>query len=221
MANAATRHIVPTTVCPTSLGSVERLLQSKLLERTSKEYHEKRGAYKLFGMPSSGLTKSELRKHLMIFGIMLGDTDMDQFFQRYGPRNGKIDWHNFINKVMPEDFPDRTSMSTTPWASTAVVSSLPVSRHVVMRPHLKRGHNPLGFSIEKVSTAEVEKLIKEKVAQKVITKLDFKKQIYQLLDRPQNGLTLAVFKNLKTRLNIPCTDAQIEALMNKYDKRGS
>jgi hypothetical protein len=55
---------------------IERLIRTKILERTGKGVHEIRQAYNVFGRPSKGISFEALRMQLCKFGVILAEEDL-------------------------------------------------------------------------------------------------------------------------------------------------
>lgn len=90
-----------------NLDTIEKIIQDKIVERSRNSTELLRQAYYLFGRPKDGVTKEILQHTLTVkMGMELKKEELDALFHRYdSDGNGSIDFYEFVQNVMPKDFP--------------------------------------------------------------------------------------------------------------------
>ena len=112
---AADRHgqadQVPTVAAQEqmTLDELQRIIQQKIEQRAPRPQVQFMTAYKMFGSPKDGLTPDMFKTNLWRMGIPISKSEVDALFRRFDANNsGKMDFYEFIQGVMPTDYPVRS-----------------------------------------------------------------------------------------------------------------
>ena len=84
------------------------MLQDKIVAGTKKATDVLRHAYCMFGRPQDGITAESFKHQVRQLGIPATNEDCRKLFKRYDTDgNGRLDFYEFINNLMPKDYPSK------------------------------------------------------------------------------------------------------------------
>jgi len=220
-----------------NFDDIEKLIRTKILERTGKGVHEIRQAYNVFGRPAKGISFESLKMQLRKFGLILDDEDLRAFFRRWDKDgNGVIDFYEFIHGVLPNDYPDekaladslsssqKSHLTTNLWGPmNSIDTSTPKSRPRTSNPAFSPLHKfPASLSKWEWTTEDMERIIRQKILERGQSSKDLLQQAYSLFGRPIDGLTYDNFRStLVRKFGLPFTEEQLKQLFTLYDKDSS
>ena len=217
-----------------SMAQLDAMVREKILSRTGKEFQQVRDVYQAFWNPGSSISGADLRKHLARFQVTLSDGDFERYSASFGgSATGDIPWSAFCARVLPPDYPARPSAFaqpsasapaklslTQPWYSMKSVREQPVAKHVVPRTRIDRGYDPLPVPVKGSAAPTLpamRTLLSRKLAERVVSSLDSRQQVYALFDRPKAGLSYEPFaRALRYKLALPLGDAELQELFGSY-----
>ena len=165
-----------------SLEMIEKQMQMKIEQHTSKRSDQFRQIFRLFREHSKGLTQQTFTDLVARFGIILSDENAKKLFARYDiDGNGLIDLHEFVHGLMPGDHNEEELMSH--WAHESERKAQE-AREVV-----KAGFNPtiseLPASVQKYrwSIDEIERRLQHKIEQRTSKRSDQFRQAFRMFDK--------------------------------------
>ena len=90
------------------LDAIEKLVQRKIEQRAPRPEVQMQCAFKMFGSPKDGLTLDMFKTQLWRMGVPVNVKEALGLFKRYDKDGGGvIDFYEFIQGVMPNDYPTK------------------------------------------------------------------------------------------------------------------
>ena len=195
-----------------SLDDLEAMIQNKIESRAPRPQVQFMTAYKMFGSPKDGLTPTMFKTQLWRMAIPCSAEDANGLFNRYDSnRSGSMDFYEFIQGVMPTDYPMKTwnqRRDEKQWEEEAAASKIfePIPKEY---PRSMKNHQ--------YNTTEIEQLLSDKLQGAARSDLDKYRKAYYVMGRPKHGVTYEVFKERILAMGIPARDDQLHELFDKYD----
>eukprot|EP00942_MAST-04A_sp_MAST-4A-sp1_P010557 g10557.t1 len=201
---------------------LEQMLQDKIVAGTKKATDVLRHAYYMFGRPQDGITAIMFKHQVRQLGIPATNEDCRKLFQRYdSDGNGRLDFYEFINNLMPKDYP------TKPWN---IVRSEQDGHKLTLRRTTRNQKGgmydqrkyPKSLRSHRLTIQQIEKALFEKLTNQARTGMDEYRTAYGIFGRPINGVTPRILLKVLHRLGIPATDQDCNKLFDtRYEPRGS
>lgn len=201
---------------------LEQMLQDKIVAGTKKATDVLRHAYYMFGRPQDGITASMFKHQVRQLGIPASNEDCKNLFSRYdSDGNGRLDFYEFINNLMPKDYP------TKPWN---IVRSEQDGVKLALRrtTRNKKGgmydqkKYPRSLQSHTYSIQKIEKALFEKLTGQARTGMDEYRTAYAKFGRPFNGVTPKILLKVLHKLGIPATTEDCNKLFDtRYEPNGS
>ena len=195
------------------LDAIERLVQRKIEGRAPRPEVQMQCAFKMFGSPKNGLTIDMFKTQLWRMGIPASEQEVEGLFKRYDKDgSGAVDFYEFIQGVMPSDYPTKLwahSRDEEQWASymkTKTEEFDPVPKQYP--PCMKKFQ---------YSTDDIEKVLRAKIDQRARSDMEKYLYAYFLFGRPEGHIEYPVFIDRVRKMGIPARDDQLKELFEKYD----
>jgi len=196
------------------LDAIEKLVQRKIEQRAPRPEVQMQCAFKMFGSPKDGLTLDMFKTQLWRMGVPVNVKEALGLFKRYDKDGGGvIDFYEFIQGVMPNDYPTKAwtqQRDEDQWASILN------KKTEEFDPVPKR--YPKCMEKYQYSTADIEKILRAKIDQRARSDMEKYRYAYFLFGRPEGHIELRVFMDRVRRMGIPARDEQLVELFNRYDE---
>jgi len=188
-----------------TLDELERIIQVKIMSRAPRPQVQFMTAYKMFGSPKDGLTPEMFRKQLWRMAIPCSIEDCDQLFRRYdGNNSGQMDFYEFINGVMPSDYPTK---SWNQKRDENIWQEDQNSTKKIFEPIPKE--YPRSMKNHQYSTEIIEQLISDKLQGAARSDVEKYRKAYYVMGRPKGGVTYEIFQDRVLGMGIPARDDQL------------
>lgn len=199
------------------IAELQQRLQTKILERVTHGTTESVDAYKLFGRPKNGITKTHFAREIRKFGMDdLELLELDLLFTSYDTnKSGTVTFAEFIHNILPQDYTTKLWNVRSNDHQDAQLRKQ--NSRAQSRARLKQAHFPPSLRNHRWTTAELEKMIQDKITAKTSKPTVEKKDAFDLFGRPQDGITPAYFKKYLEDFGLFLTKAEIRQLFAKYD----
>ena len=198
-----------------SLDELERIIQVKIMSRAPRPQVQYMTAYKMFGSPKDGLTPEMFRKQLWRMAIPCSIEDCDGLFRRYDNNNsGSMDFYEFIQGVMPSDYPTK---SWNQKRDEALWESEKETEKKIFEPIPKE--YPRSMKNHQYTTDGIEQMLSDKLQGAARSDLVKYKRAYDVMGRPKGGMTYELFYEKVLAMGIPAREDQMRELFDKYDTK--
>ena len=209
---------------PVTVEAVEAMIRLKLKERIEPGSSLLRTGFRLFGRPENGITVQNFRQTLANLGIILDLADATEIFSKYDTNgNGRINFNEFCLSLFPKDFSGvswNVRRDQEQWVDRKRKSAaLMELQHVGMG--MKATSYPLSMQQNRATLDELEKIIQQKIEQRAPRPQVQFMTAYKMFGSPKDGLTPDMFRTNLWRLGIPASQAECNALFNRYDTNHS
>jgi Ca2+-binding EF-hand superfamily protein len=211
-------------VKPITVEEMEKILQDKIVAGTKKATDVLRHAYYMFGRPQDGITMEHFKHQVRQLGIPATNDDCRALFRRYdSDGNGRLDFYEFINNLLPKDYPEKPWYQKRGEQDARRFLHNRASRNDESKGKMfEQTEYPTCLKNFKMNTIKIEKALYEKLIGHARVGQDEYRKIYDIFGRPSNGITVSHFKKVLHRLGIPATQGDIQALFDeRYDKSGN
>lgn len=199
-----------------SLDELQRIIQQKIEQRAPRPQVQFMTAYKMFGSPKDGLTPDMFKRNLWRMGIPISEDEVQALFHRFDDNNsGKMDFYEFIQGVMPTDYPVKSWTELRDekiWEEEAKAAK-------IFNPTVTEYPRSMKKKEHQYSTQEIETLLADKMMGAARSDVEKYRTAYYLFGRPKGGITLESFKEKVRDMGIPARDEQLSELFLKYDTK--
>ena len=169
-----------------TLDELQRIIQQKIEQRAPRPQVQFM-TVKMFGSPKDGLTPDMFKTNLWRMGIPISKSEVDALFRRFDANNsGKMDFYEFIQGVMPTDYPVRSWTEIRDeeiWEEEAQAAK-------VFNPTVTEYPRSMKKKEHQYSTLEIETLLADKMMGAARSDVEKYRTAYYLFGRPKGGITL-------------------------------
>jgi Ca2+-binding EF-hand superfamily protein len=208
------------------VDTIEKMVREKINSRTSRANVQAQDAFKLFGRPSGGIPMEMFQRQMAKLGLDLRISEVTALYNRWDSnRSGVIDFHEFIQGVMPPDYSSKTwnvraceRIDRQKFQHSQKLEST-LRRRAAGKTEKKDPHHfPESLKRTRWSLDQIETLVREKVIARCRKANVEQQDAFKLFDRPSLGITPSVFKAvMKNKLNVHLHNDEVKALFRKWD----
>jgi len=209
---------------------VEGLLRKKINERGLSSKDLLQQAYFLFGRPKHGLTLSTFGQVLKTkLGLPVSPEQCKELFKKYDTSgDGRIDFYEFIEKIMPDDYPVNSPFANwqhgekdglfgekgNPQLRGMGNNMIPLSM-----VHMSKGHQVMETEHE-YTDEEIIELLQVKILERGSSSKDLLKRSYFLFGTAGGGISQSRFRQVLGKFGMSLSEERVARLFKRFDSDG-